>query len=359
MKTKTLAWIPLVLLLAVFAAASTLQAQVIGGTFTGEVRDTTGAVIPEAKVSIKNIATGVQTTYTTTGKGVYFAPSLIPGRYLITAEKEGFKRQVLGPVTLSVAQTVPVDLTLAVGATTQTVQVKASGAELLQTETGEISQVIGNTEITQMPLNGRNYQQLVMLTAGVSPGSPGETGAGSAPFNIDGQRDKGNLWTIDGSTTSLGVTGRSPITLPLDAVQEFSVDASSYSAEYGDVEGGVVNVQVKSGTNNWHGDGFEFLRNDALDASDFFSNASHLPKNELRMNQFGGSVGGPIKRDKTFLFATYEGDRNITGAPGITTVPLAAQRAGDFSAPGLPAIYDPTSDLGPAGPGVFRTQFPS
>ena len=349
MKLKSLRWMCTVLVLAICAGASTLNAQVAGGTFTGVVRDASGAVVPGANITITNVATGVKLTYETSNEGVYFAPALLPGDYTITAEKEGFKREVYGPVKLEVAQTVGVDLALAVGTTTQTVEVKATGAQLVQTETAEISQVVGSEAVAQLPLNGRNYLELMMVNSGVTPGSPGDTGC-SPCINVEGSRTTGTLFLLDGLPISPSVDGRSGpmVNTSLEEVQEFSLEENSYSAEYGDVNGAIVNLQTRGGTNHFHGSAYEYFRNQDLDASDFFSNATGLPKNALRFNQFGGSVGGPIKRDKSFFFFDYEGSRTSSATPLITTVLSPANRTGDFSS-GSPPIFDPTSNLGAFG----------
>ncbi len=167
-------------------------------------------------------------------------------------------------------------------------------------------------------------------------------------MNVNGQRTKANLFLVDGISTTSSAEGRgNDFNIPLEAVREFSVQAGSYSAEYGNVAGGVINLESKSGTSEWHGSAFEFFRNDAMDAANFFSNATGQPKNPLHYNQFGGSVGGPVRRDKTFIFGDYQGTITHSGDPMITSVPLAAQRQGDFSdlsaANGaLVPIYDPS-----------------
>ncbi|MCI0621310.1 MAG: TonB-dependent receptor, partial [Acidobacteria bacterium] len=346
MLTKKSVSLAMLLLSVCLTATSVVSGQASGGAFTGIVKDANGAVVPNASIAIKALATGVETAYKTTSEGVYQTASLTPGSYLLTVQVQGFKREVFGPVTLEVNQTVRVDFTLSVGELTQAVQVEATGAQLLQTESGEISQVIGSQQVSQLPLNGRNWQQLVGLVGGVALGSPGQTGSPNA-FNINGQRDKGNNWSADGiSTTAIGAGGG--LGVPVDAIQEFSVLQNAFSAEYGNVAGGVINVQTKSGTNNWHGSAFEYLRNDKFDATNFFSNATGQPKNSLRYNQFGGSLGGPIRRDKTFIFGNYQGTRTRASNPFITTVPLAEQRQGDFSnfrdasGKAIP-IYDPLS----------------
>src|SRR3954447_18623498 len=187
---------------------------------------------------------------------------------------------------------------------------------------------------------------MIALSAGVNTGAAEESGSPS-PVNVNGQRTKANLFLVDGISTTSSAQGRgNNFNIPLEAVREFSVQAGSYSAEFGDVAGGVISLQSKSGTNYWHGSTFEFFRNDSLDAANFFSNATSQPKNALRYNQFGASVGGPIRRDKTFLFADYQGTTAHNGVPMVTTVRPNEQRRGDFSGlrdarGAVIPIYDP------------------
>jgi hypothetical protein len=280
------------------------------------------------------------------GEGLYVSPNLIPGSYLLSAARTGFRTEVFGPVVVQVNQIVRVDFALTLGTQGESIQVEAAPAQLLLSESAEISQVIGNKQVADIPLNGRTWQQLIDLSAGVNPGAPGESGSPN-PVNVDGQRTKANLFMVDGVSVTSSAEGRgNDFNIPLDAVQEFSIQAGAYSAEFGDVAGGVINLQSKSGTNNLHGSLFEFFRNDAMDAANFFSNATGQPRNPLQYNQFGGSVGGPVRRDKTFFFADYQGTITHSSSPMVTSVPLTAQRTGDFS--GLLAatgaqvpIYDP------------------
>jgi hypothetical protein len=321
--------------------ASLANAQTSGGVFRGEVRDPSSAIVPQAKVLIRSNDSGVQVVAESNGDGLFVTPTLIPGSYTLSATKPGFETEVFGPVTLEVNQTVRVDFSLNIGAASESVQVEASGTQLLSTESAEVSQVIVSKQVSEIPLNGRSWQQLIDLSAGVNPGAPGESGSPN-PVNINGQRTKANLYLVDGISTTSSAQGRgNDFNIPLEDVREFSVQAGSYSAEYGNVAGGVINLQSKSGTNNWHGSLFEFFRNDALDSANFFSNQTGQPKNALRYNQFGGSVGGPIRHDKTFIFADYQGNFIHNAQPMVTSVPLAAQRSGNFSGPGNAIIYDP------------------
>jgi hypothetical protein len=328
----------------------TVSAQTSGAVFRGEVRDPSNAVVPQTKLVIQSLDNGMEMFAESNNEGLYTTPALIPGSYSLSAVKSGFKAEVFGPVLLQVNQTVRVDFTLSVGATSDSIKIEADGTQLLSTESAEVSQVIARKQVAEIPLNGRNWQQLIALSAGVNPGAPAETGSPN-PVNVNGQRTKSNLFLIDGISTTSSAQGRSNnFNIPLEAVREFSVQAGSYSAEFGDVAGGVINLQSKSGTNALHGSLFEYFRNDALDAANFFSNATGQAKNPLRYNQFGGSVGGPIRHDKTFYFADYQGTLSHNGLPMITTVPTDAQRRGDFSGTAVP-IYNPF------GSSLARTPF--
>jgi hypothetical protein len=201
----------------------------------------------------------MQTIAESNGEGLYISPSLIPGSYLLTVARTGFKTEVFGPVLLEVNQIVRVDFALEVGNVTESIQVEAAPEQLLSAESAEISQVVGGKQVAEIPLNGRGWQQLIALSAGVNPGAPGESGSPNS-VNVNGQRTKGNLFMVDGVSVTSSAQGRvNDFNIPLDAVREFSVQAGSYSAEYGDVAGGVINLQSKSGTNDWHGSLFEFF----------------------------------------------------------------------------------------------------
>ena len=346
------------LLFILLLFGSAIFSQTSGGVFTGEVRDSSQAAVPQARVIIRSNDNGMQVYAESNGDGIYVAPAMTPGSYTVSAIKPGFKTEMFGPVVLEVNQTVRVDFALTVGQANESVQVAASATQLLSPDSADVSQVITSKQVSQVPLNGRNWQQLIDLSAGVNPGAPGESGSPN-PVNVNGQRTKANLYLVDGISTTSSTEGRgNDFNIPLEAVREFSVQAGSYPAEYGDVAGGVINLQSRSGTNLFHGSLFDFLRNDRFDASDFFSNRTGQPKNSLRYNQFGGALGGPIRRDKTFFFADYQGTIKHAGNPMVTTVPVGAQRSGNFSGltgpSGAPVpIYNPfTSSLA-------RTPFPN
>ena len=344
-------------LFAGLLVAGAALAQTSGGVFRGEVRDASSAIIPQAKISIRSNDNGTEAIAESNGEGLYLTPTLIPGSYVLTATKPGFKTEIFGPVTLQVNNTVRVDFALDLGAVSDSIQVLATAVQLVSLDSSEVSQVIGSKQVSEIPLNGRNWQQLIALSAGVNPGAPGETGSPNS-VNVNGQRAKANLYLVDGISTTSSAQGRgNTFNIPLEAVREFSVQSGAYSAEFGDVAGGVINLESKSGTNNWHGSLFEFFRNDKMDAANFFSNATGQAKNPLRYNQFGGSLGGPIRHDRTFLFADYQGTITRNSTPMVTSLPLAEQRLGDFSnlrnANGsLIPMYDPF------GPSLARQQFP-
>jgi hypothetical protein len=331
-------------------ASQALMAQIPGGMFRGEVHDSSDAAVPRAKILIRSSEQGPAVLLESNGEGLYNTPTLVPGSYYLTARKDGFRAVEFGPVTLQVSQIVRVDFVLPVGVSTTSIQVEASGSQLLSPESADLSQVIVSEQVAQIPLNGRDWQQLITLSPGVTPGAPGESGSPNA-VNIEGQRSKSNLYLVDGISTTSSAQGRgNSFNIPLEAVREFSVQAGAYSAEFADVAGGVINLQSKSGTNQWHGSAFEFFRNDKLDAADYFSNATGQPKNPLRYNQFGGGTGGPIRHDKTFVFADYQGTITHSGTPMLTSLPTGPERTGDFSALTVP-IYNPF------GASLARTPF--
>ncbi|HVW10065.1 MAG TPA: carboxypeptidase regulatory-like domain-containing protein [Bryobacteraceae bacterium] len=331
--------------------AASAMAQTGGGVFRGEVRDASGAMVSSVRIEFHSTTTGLTLAAESNDRGLYVSPDLIPGVWTLRAERNGFETEVAGPILLEVNQTVRVDFGLRVGKQSESMQVKAAAGQMPGAESAELSQVIGAKAVAEMPLNGRAWQQLILLSGGVNPGAPGESGS-PYPVNVYGQRTKGNLFLADGISVTSSALGRgNSFNIPLEAVQEFSVQAGAYSAEYGDVAGAVINVQSKSGTNDWHGSLFEFLRNDRLDASDFFSNATGQARNPLRYNQFGGSLGGPLRRGRTLFFADYQGMPVHTSAPMVVSLPTAAQRRGDFSAQTAP-IYNPFA------PSPVRPPFP-
>src|SRR5262249_40495956 len=243
-------------------------------------------------------------------------PSLPPGMYIVSGEMKGFKKVSLSGVRLNVDQKARVDLRLDVGDVAESVQVEAA-VPLVQSDSSELGATVNETQVKELPLNGRNFVQLTRLIPGVSRGVPGANndGAGnegwrmSSTFSANGMRTRDNKFLLDGVANN-EMKLKTPIIFPhAHGLEEFKVQTSTYSAEFGRANGGVVNLQIKSGTNQLHGSGFEFLRNDALDANDLFNNKFGRAKPAFRQNQFGGTLGGPIRRDKTFYFMDYQGWR--------------------------------------------------
>ena len=329
-----------------------LRAQISSGTISVTAVDTSGAFITGASVKATNTATAVVRTSTTNDRGESLIPFLPVGPYNITVEYPGFKTSTIEAVTIQVDQTAGVHVTLQPGEVREIVQVE-SAAALLETETTSLGQVIQNKQILDLPLNGRNPFALGLLSGNTTQmfGM-----ASNLPFIAGGGRFSANEVTLDGidnnTVSNGGNIGRNGIALvpSVDAVQEFKVKTSTFSAEFGHSAGAVINATIKSGTNQYRGALFEFLRNDKLDANNFFQNAAGQPRQPFHQNQFGAAIGGPIVHDRTFFFADYQGTRqsSVSGT-SITDIPPAALRAGDFSHVGI-VIYDPaTRRIGPSG----------
>lgn len=334
-------------LLSLGSAALPALAQSVSGTILGTVTDPTGAVISKAKVTIVNEGTGLTRTITADANGEYTAPSLPTGRYTVTCETAGFKTLALSNIEVGVDQRVRIDLKLEVGAMTESVSIVAE-TPLVQTSSSELGTTVGHEQIEALPLNGRNFVSLTRTVPGVLRGIPGANidGAGSlawrasASFSANGQRPRDNNYMLDGVDNNETWLQTVVIFPSVDALDEFKLQTSTYSAEYGRSLGGVVNLQIKSGTNTLHGSGFEFHRNDAFDANNFFNNRAGRGKPDFKQNQFGGTLGGAIFRDRTFFFGDYQGHRELQGQTFLSTVPSLAMRAGNFSELSR-VIYDP------------------
>ena len=319
-----------------------VNAQVAGATLSGTISDASGAVIPNAQVSIKDVGTGISRNVTSDAAGLYTGPNLSPGTYEITVTAQGFSTAIRSGVTLMVGQQQVLNVTMAVGQVTQRVEVTGE-APAIELASSTISGAVNANTIRELPLNGRDWTQLAALQPGVSSSAQIQmaTNTGSteriqrglgAQLTISGARPQSNNYRIDGITANDYSNG-SPgsvigTSLGVDAIQEFSVLTSNYTAEYGRTSGGVINAVTRAGTNNFHGDAFEFLRNSALDAPNFFDNFGNSPKPEFRRNDFGAAAGGPIIKDRTFFFGDYEGVRQNLGVSGLATVPSLDARNG-------------------------------
>lgn len=340
---------------------STAQAQVSTASINGTVTDPSGALIPGATVTLKNVATNVERSTTTNSAGNYVLVNINPGRYTITVHKDGFTTASQPEFELQVNQTSTLDFNLHVGSTVESVTVEAAEAGL-QTSTSELGAVIDRKSVNDLPLNGRNFTQLLNLTPGVSTVNTAQNGSnqqfagntiGSFSFpSINGQTNRSNLFLVDGVNDQESFSSTYSVPPIVDDIQEVKVDSHNDQAQFGGVLGGVVNVVTKSGTNNFHGEAWEFLRNDAFDALNPFTpinSATGKPlKNALHQNEFGANIGGPVLlphyngRNRTFFYGSYEGVRLHTGNNNRSTIPTTNELNGDFTAR-LVQLYNPYS----------------
>jgi carboxypeptidase family protein/TonB-dependent receptor-like protein len=316
-------------------------AQVAGGSLAGTITDPSGAGIPQAEMTIKNVATGVEHNLTTNENGFYTATNLLPGIYDVTISAKGFNTEVKSGITINVGARQVFDLTLQIGTVSHRVEV-TSEAPAIQLASSDISATVNATTVRELPLNGRSWTDLAALQPGVdaiqtqTPFGAG-TDRGNRGFGlqltISGARPQQNNYRLDGISLNDYANGAPGSVLGgnlgVDAIQEFSVLTSNYSAEYGKTSGGVVNATTRSGTNGFHGSVYEFLRNSALDARNFFEDPTK-PKAAFKRNQFGGAVGGPIVKNRTFFFADYEGIRQSKGIANLNSVPSPAARSGNI-----------------------------
>jgi hypothetical protein len=326
------------------------SAQAVTGTILGTVKDSSGAVVVGAKVKLTQIEMGMTREVVSDARGEYTAPMLPTGTYNIVCEMTGFKGVTLANVRLRVDQKVRMDLTLEVGVVTDAITIQAD-TPLISTNTSDLSATINETQIKTLPITNRNFVFLARTIPGVGRGTAGDNIDGSAgsygwrntaAFTANGQRTRDNNFMLDGVDNNEQWLNTVVIFPNVDALEEFKVQTSTYSAEFGKSLGGVVNLQTKSGTNAFHGSAYEFLRNDKLDANDWFNNKFGRARPDFSQHQFGGTLSGPLIQNKTFFFADYQGWRANQDLTMISTVPTARMRQGDFSELNR-AIYDPFS----------------
>ena len=324
-----------------------IRAQVERGTISGTIHDPSGAVVASGDVVVTNVSTGLSTTTVANHSGEYVAPNLIPGFYSIKVSASGFSTLTRTGIELHVNERLAVDATLAVGETSQQVVV-AEASPLLETESSGVGNVITRREVSELPLNGRSVYQLAYLNAGVTAAIPTQNANNtSIPDNaraqqglsVNGQRQSNNTFILDGVYNNQINQGLSAILPPLEAIQEFVVETSNFMPEIGR-GGGVVNVTLKSGTNGLHGQLFEFMRNSALDARNFFDNGTARRLPNFVQNQFGFALGGPVIKNRTFFFVDYQGFRQRQGQTFVATLPSEKLKQGDFRGTARP-IYDP------------------
>ncbi len=358
------------LLLLTIGSLVTVHAQSsTAGNITGTVRDPQGAAVARAEVTIEEVNTRASRTVTTNDDGFYSAPGLPAGRYTISTSPQGFKKTVAEGLELHVSENKVVNLEVTVGQVTETVTVTGDTTPV-ETRSGDVNSLVSETQVKELPLNGRNYAQLVLLTPGISPVT--QSGAGGAfqsggtgldahvDMSVNGNQGNTNLWTVDGvNNLDVGSNGTLLVFPSIDSIQEFRVQRNAFSAEFGQAQGAVINLVTKGGGNDFHGTAFEFFRNDVLNANDFFLNKADQPKGKLRYNNFGGNFNGPIIKNRAFFFWSEEWRREIRGTALGGHVPTAAEKSGIFSGPltgplpHIPGLSCDTPGPNPTDPGCY------
>jgi len=352
------------LVLLTFFCATAAFAQT--ASLTGRVTDPSGAVVPDARVQARAVESGLVSNAVTTSEGYYSLPALPPGKYEIEIAKTGFVPVRQTGLELAVQQVARLDVVLKIGAVAETVEITGQ-APLLESETATAGQVINNRQVSELPLLGRNTYALAMLVPGVRP-SAGVNNLvidmiSTVSYSINGQRPSANEFLLDGAPNTSPSQNQPVVNANPDMVQEFKVETNNFSAEYGRAAGGVFNVVTKSGTNQFHFSAYEFFRNDKLNANDFFANTAGQKRPPFKFNQFGGTLGGPVVKNRTFFFVNTELVRFVQGITFTGTLPRPEQLAGDFSnarnaAGNVVTIYDPaTTAPNPGGTGFLRTPF--
>ncbi len=356
----------LAMLLCILFSVCTCAAQSPNATVTGLITDSTGSALTDVTIAISDVNTNVVSTAKTNRDGLYRVTGLVPSVYRAQISKDGFKRVIKDGIELHVQDSISLNFTLEVGSVSESVTVE-SGEPLLQTETSSLSQAIEGRTVQDTPLNGRNVLNLVALVPGVvaqgsASGNPigNQNGAtnpnGWGNYQIGGGMSNQSATFIDGAPINTSYVNSVALVPSQDSIREFRVETNDVAPEYGRFAGGVINLSSKSGTNAFHGTVYEYIRNKVLNANNFFNNETGLPRPAFTQNQYGVAIGGPIKRDKLFFFANWEGFSIRTNSPQILTVPTAAMRNGEFSAVGI-NVYDPYSSQ-QVSPGVYqRSQF--
>ena len=325
--SKSLICAILTLLVSLHAAA-----QQITGSIRGTVVDPVGATVQGASISAIQVETGFARSAVTNRSGEFVFLELPVGHYRLQATAKGFQSYIQQGIVLDVNETATIPVRLVVGSETQKIEVQ-SDAQLIQATVTSLGKTVSERDVLELPLNGRNFSQLGLLQPGVVPLTPGLAEAGGSlrdgqAYAVNGQRPESNNFLIDGANNFNGVDGGFVLKPPVDAITEFRILTHNANAEFGTSLGSTTNIITRSGTNSFHGALWEFLRNDVFDATNYFASRTE----PLKQNQFGGTFGGPIVKDKTFVFGYYEGFRNRQGETDSSTVPSLAERAGDFSA---------------------------
>src|SRR5215470_9492046 len=337
------------IVLTILTYADVLYADVTG-SILGLVHDRSQGMVAGAQLVMRNPQTNFTQEAISGPDGSYRILSLPVGTYELSVKASGFRPFVLTGIEVKVNDQLHLDVTLDVGTVTEQVSVEANAVQV-QTETTQLGDVIDSKKMQALPLNGRSYIDLLGLQAGVAPGNSGAAIQQDRPvsgnlnpgnISVNGQRETANAFLVNGGDVSEGRNLGAGLVPNLDSVEEFRLITNSFDAEYGKFSGAVMNAITKSGTNSFHGDAFWFLRNDGMDANNYFANAEGLPKTTLQRNQFGAVGGGPILKDRLFWFVDYQGTRQTQGAVTTTTLPTADQRQGIFD----PSVFSTTDANG-------------
>lgn len=340
------------LMLTVSALSVSIRAQAVYGSISGTVTDSSGAVVSGATVTITSVERKTSDTVTTNDSGFYVKERLLPGNYEVKVEAANFKQGLISSVKVDVDTQTKVDAALEAGAVTDTVTVSASEGQLLKTDRADVATTFDQKQVTDLPILDRNFTKFILLTPGTQQlqwqHAASENPQGSTQIMVNGQHFSGTGYQLDGTENRDPILGIIVINPNFEAIGETKITSQNYDAEFGQAIAGVVSVQTKSGTNDFHGSVFEFRQNDVLQARNPFvqtvpDNAGNLIPPSLK-NQFGGSIGGPIRRDKLFFFGDYQGTRSKIGGSRLLTVPTLAARSGDLSAYGV-NIFDPETGL--------------
>jgi hypothetical protein len=336
----------LLIVLIILVSGRVLYADVTG-SIQGVIKDRSEATVAGAKVVATNVETNLTGETVSGSDGSFRFLALPVGTYRLTVTAAGFRPFNETGIVVRVNDQLRVDVTLDIGSTTEHVEVEANAVQV-QTENTQLGDVIDSKKMLALPLNGRSYIDLLGLQAGVAPGTsesiqqdrPVSGALNAGNISVNGQRETANAFLVNGGDVSEGRNLGTGLVPNLDSVEEFRLITNSFDAEYGKFSGAVMNAITKSGTNGFHGDAFWFLRNDAMDANNYFANAAGLPKTALHRNQFGAVGGGPILKDRLFWFADYQGTRQTQGAETTTTLPTADERAGNFDPTSLTGTVD-------------------
>ncbi len=317
--------------------APAVLAQKTNGQITGNVTDQAGAAVAGATVTASQASIGLRRSVETTSGGFYSIPDLPAGTYIVSFSKDGFKETVVGSVVVNTSSVTNQNVQLEIGEVSATVNITADAVQI-EAQTGAVGEVVSGEQVRELPLNGRSFVQLTQLQPGVSAANNFDSKSkglfGGVDFSVNGNSGQANLFLTDGANNNDTGSNRTILLFPsIEAISEFKVLRNSYGPEYGQAAGAVISIITRGGSNDFHGSLFYFGRNDALNATEFFANQNGIGKNALRRNDFGGSIGGPIIKDRFFFFFSQEWNKEIRGQSRFGSVPTAAERQGDFSNP--------------------------